>query len=220
MVRGLRPFVRRSGGAGGCRQTAAALPAARIHPRESGGGAREVESQNVAGILPGTDPVLERPVRGADGASRSLGNRRADQRRPHLQRRHGQRFRRSHADRYRAVAERIQAEAAALAAVRRGHGRREGVAGVQVFRRAPHGEAGQHGGRPERGHVSAAVPAAQRDGVWAERIGFGRRNPRGGESARRARSGRPGAGAQHFHPQRSVQLHPPRHPRAGVEGGL
>src|ERR1019366_7015745 len=151
----------------------------------------EVESQNVAGILPGADPVLKDQYVVLT----------------------------AHLDRF-GIGGRVQAEAAPLAAVRGGDGRGKGAAGVQIFRRAPHGEAGQHGGRSERGYVSAAVPAAQCDGVRAERIGFGRGNPRGGESARCAHPGRPGAGAQHFHPQRPVQLHPAWHPRTDDESGI
>src|ERR1039458_47870 len=95
----------------------AAFPAARFHPGESGGGARRGGIAERSRHSSRRGPCTERPVRGADGASGSLGDRRTDQRRPHLQRRHGQRFRRGHADRYRAIAERIQAEAAPLAAV-------------------------------------------------------------------------------------------------------
>jgi hypothetical protein len=52
----------------------------------------DVESQNVAGILRGSDATRRKRVRRRVGAPRSPRRRRADQRRPHLQRSDGQRF--------------------------------------------------------------------------------------------------------------------------------
>ena len=50
---------------------------------------RELESQNVVAVWPGADPALKKRIRRALRARRSRRRRRADQRRFHLQRRHG-----------------------------------------------------------------------------------------------------------------------------------
>ena len=75
----------------------------------------EVESQNVAGILRGADAEAARRVRGRVGASRSSRHRRAArQRRPRLQRRHGQRVWRGRAARGRRAAARRRHQTRAI----------------------------------------------------------------------------------------------------------
>ncbi len=98
----------------------------------------EVKSENVVGVLPGSDPAPQERIRRGQRAPRPSRNRRARQRRPHLQRRDGRRLRRRIADRNRPCDERFRSKAEALDSLPLRHGRREGRARLSIFCCASH----------------------------------------------------------------------------------
>ena len=152
------------------------------------------------------------------GASRSPGNRRADQRRPHLQRRHGQRFGRGIADRYRRSHctnrhPKLRRSLLFVAVT----GEEKGLLGSKYFAAHPTVKPGSMVADLNMDMFLPLFPLRSVTVYGLNESDLGDADPRRGQSARRGRSGRSGAGAQHLHPQRSVQLHSPRRPRAGDE---
>jgi hypothetical protein len=89
-------------------------------------------------------------------------------------------------------------------------GEEKRAARVALLRGAPAGGAQEHGRRPEYGHVPAALPAAGADGLRRERIGSRRCGTTGRPLDDHRGAGGPGAGAERLHAQRSVQLHSAR----------
>ena len=98
--------------------------------------------------------------------------------------------------------------------------RRERPARLEIFRRAFHGSREINRRRYQHGHVSAAHPAQTSHRLRPAGIRSRRYRPRSGRGAGSESAGRSRASAQCLHPQRSVQLHPPRHSGGRDEGRL
>ena len=101
----------------------------------------KIESANLVAKLPGSDPASEGRIRGALRPPRSHRHRRAHQRRPHLQRRHGQRLRQRPRPRHGCELQEESGEAAPVDPPGPGNRRRKGTARLKVLRRASHGRA-------------------------------------------------------------------------------
>ena len=71
-----------------------------------------------------------------------------------------------------------QGAAEALGRVPGGHRRGEGPARVALLLAHPHGPEGRHRRQRQHGHVPAALPAREPDGVRAQRVGSHRRRQR------------------------------------------
>ena len=134
VLRRIRPHVQRDARAVERRQGAAAIRDPGVGARQGRDRrARRIESDNVIGILPGTDPALQQRVRRRLRAPRSRRRRRADQRRRDLQRRDGQRVGHRDADRdggRRRGRGRLQA----IGDLCGGHRRGEGAARLALLR--------------------------------------------------------------------------------------
>ena len=177
----------------------------------------DVESPNVVGLLPGTDPVLkdEYVVLSAHLDHVGIGEPlaplgRAGERRPHPQRRDGQRLGNRRPDRNGGRHSRRGDPVAKVVGVRRRDGRGKGAAGLALLRQPSDGASRSHRGERQHRHVPADHPDAKRHGVGVRGVGPRRRRAEGGQGARHRGAARPRAGAEHLHEERSVQLHQAR----------
>ena len=170
----------------------------------------EVESQNVIGLLPGSDPQLKNEYVVFSAHLDHLGVGAADQRRQHLQRRDGRWVGRRVADRDRRHAEAARSSGPKRSVLfRRGDGRGERACWVRnTSRRNPT--------VPKKNIVAdinvdmflPLFPLKSLEVQGLDESTLGARHSRGLPESRRDRAGRSGAGAQSFYPQRSIQLHP------------
>ena len=118
------------------------LPHFAIPATAQGDRRREARRRRLAerrGHAAGLRPEAQGRVRRFHGTPRSPGHRQADQRRRDLQRRDGQRLGHRRHARRRRHAQGERHEAAPIGAVRRGDGRGEGPARLEVLRQRPDG---------------------------------------------------------------------------------
>ena len=180
----------------------------------------EVESANVIGKLPGNDPALKNeyvvlsahidhlgigePINGDKIYNGAMDNG-------------------SGSALLLDVARSLKADPAcaqALDSLRLCVRRRKRPARLEIFRRAFHGSRKIDRRRYQYGHVPAADPAENAHRLRTAGIRSRRYRSRSGRGAGSESAARSRAAAQFLHPQRSVQLHSPRHSGTRDEGRL